>query len=164
MYRLGNFIYCKPMSRKMYAIWLAVLFVLIWPWASMKFGVGFNFEELIVTLLFCTLLFTCPLVVVSIGMYWISCIHVISDLWMYLFNADLWLKIHSHSIGVDLNPETEKMFLWENDILPLLITLYISILVALHFWFSVKRCKRIGINLWWAVVPIYNPFVLLIRK
>lgn len=152
------------MSRKMYAIWLGILFILLWPWASMIFGVGYNIVELIATLLFSTLLFTSPLVIIVIGPSWIYCTDVISDLWMYWFNADKWLKIHSQSIRGDFNPESEMMFLWEKDILPLLFTLYITILVALHFWFSVKRCKRIGVNWWWAVVPVYNPFVLLFRK
>ena len=78
MYRLGNVIYSKTMSRKMYAIWLGILFILLWPWASMIFGVGYNIVELIATLLFSTLLFTSPLVIIIVGPSWIYCTDVIS--------------------------------------------------------------------------------------
>ena len=143
-------------GRKEFAFWLVVFTLLQWPFAIITFGHCNSFYELLVPfMILCTILFFFFFGVVMIGL---SFYDSITEIYTYLFDNCKWIDMHSHGIGMP-GFSYDRIF-WESCVFPLLMVF----LIAIHLYFCVRRCKDAGISVWWALLPLYNPFMLLKKQ
>lgn len=75
-----------------------------------------------------------------------------------VFNDDKWLDMYNHGVG---KPDFsfEKMF-WLHDVVPVVL----AFVIILHLYLCARRCKDAGLSVWWILVPLYNPIVLMFIK
>ena len=141
-------------GRKAFAIWLALFTMLQWPLVQLG---GFNHSvvELIVMMVICAVLSSC---IIGIIFHGIGIIYGIIGLWTYYFDHSQWLMTHGHGIGTP-GFSFERIF-WNESVLSLLMAL----LLTVHFYICIRRCKDAGKSAWWSLIPLYNPFMLLLLK
>ena len=77
--------------------------------------------------------------------------------WMYYFNYDDWLSANSHGIGT-IGFSFEQSFVREA------ISALIGFFIISQLVLSAIRCKEKGVGIWMALVPLYNPFALMLKK
>lgn len=142
------------MNRRSFAIWFVVFAVIQWP-VMMPFPGIRSFEELVFTLVVWALLFSSVL-----GMTWfgVICYQCVPNIWNYLFDEDKWLEPYRDAIG-EPGFSIERIFLLR-DVLPLVL----AFVIIVHLFLCAKRCKDAGISKWWALVPLYNPIVLMVKR
>ena len=139
------------MTRRNFAIWFAIFSLLQWPLAYSHY----SFIDLILSMVIMAVMFSnifgIALVCMILG--WKG-----RELWLYFHDKTLWINDY----GSDFVSEGASFDIsfWAYDLLPLVLALFL----LLHHYFCYKRCKDMGISVWWILVPLFNPFVLLYRK
>lgn len=139
-----------------YAIWFALFVLLLYMHIALPYDIHTTMEEQMVTMVIVAVgavLFSNGLGLVS-AFCWLY--DGFSDLWMLHFNENQWLVSHGTGIGPH-GFSYEKIV--EGDITDVVLGLF----VILNLLFSAKRCKQIGVSMWWALVPLYNPIALLVK-
>ena len=81
----------------------------------------------------------------------------LSDLWQYWFDIDIWLMKHGHGIGT-------PNFSFESIIMVDIINICLVLLILLNLLLSAIRCRNMGLKMWMALIPLYNPLVLLNKE
>lgn len=142
------------MSRKSFAIWFAVFIMLQWTVMPLLIGIVNSPLVLVISLIFSAILFSNIFGIILAGLL---CYDNIPDLWRYFYKEDIWIAQHSHGIGT---PNFSYDRFWVTDTL----LLAFAIVIFIHLLLCLKRCKDAGINGWWILVPLYNPFMLLYKK
>lgn len=142
------------MNRKLFAIWFAIFIMLQWPLTTLLMG-NYSYIELLLLMVLFALLLSNIFGIVYVGLI---CYEIIPEIWNYFFHNPQWLKVHSHGIGTP-GYSFDNIF-WQHEVLLLVL----AVVVVIHLFLCAKRCKTIGISVWWILLPLYNPFVLLFRK
>lgn len=122
------------MSRKAFLIWFVVFTLLQWPWASIMFGLCRTIEQMVVSMAFSAILFSG---ITGI----IICAIIISQ-----------IITGTNSIFIEST-------LWTNYVLFSLMVVVVSV----HLYFSIRRCKDAGVSRWLALLPLYNPIAILMK-
>lgn len=146
----------RRIGRKEFAIWLVIFILLQLPWTYDEFGnVDFYYEMLVPFMIVWTTLLSGIFGIVLAGLDFYESV---TEIYTYLFNESKWIGMHSHGIWMP-GFSFEKLF-FESCVYPLLMSFFL----AIHFYFCVRRCKDAGISAWWALLHLYNPFMLLIKR
>jgi hypothetical protein len=142
------------MSRKAFAIWFCIFTVMQWFMTTPLVGIHSIIELLFGVVIIAIILSS------FLGIAYVGTVlyEKIPQIWLYIFDNPQWVAQHSHGIGTS-DFSLDGIF-WLGDVLPL----FLSLIVILHLFLCAKRCKYLGISVWWVLVPLYNPFVLLFRE
>jgi len=142
------------MSRRSFIIWFVAFVIIQWPMMS-YYPLIRSLLELLAWMFFWALTFSSLFGIIWAGLI---CCQDVPNVWNYLFNEDKWLNMYSHGVG---KPDFsfERMF-WLHDVLPVVL----AFVIILHLYLCARRCKDAGLSVWWILVPLYNPFVLMFKK
>lgn len=133
------------MSRKSFAIWFAIFILL--QWFAMAPFVGIHyFLEMILSMICSAVLLSN---ILGIAMIVFLFCWGIGDLWGYFSDNANWITNHN---GYSTYAFVDALLL------------VVALMFILHFILCVKRCKFIGKSVWWSLVPLYNPIMLLFKK
>ena len=136
-----------------FVIWIIGYLLILWMLYGFMFKTGV-WEGLITSFLMGTVLLSNILGLVLVGL---TCYEDFPDIWLYFFDNGQWLLRHGHGIGTP--GFSFEIIFWYH-----VLSVVLAFVIVLHLYLCAKRCKDAGISVWWILVPLYNPFVLLLKK
>lgn len=81
----------------------------------------------------------------------------LSDLWLYTHDFEQWFMVHSCCVG-------SSGFIIDECVMIDLVHLCLILLMILNMLLSAIRCRSMGLKMWMALIPLYNPLVPLLTK
>lgn len=147
------------MKRKVFALWFLCYIILLWPMVKKSYNDShfWLFRQSIIVQIDATIVAA----LTYANIYGIVPIYkesrrVYKDISLYLNQRNYWQTRYRK----DDTKYSDWQILLKKDVLPVVSA--IAILVNLIL--AAMRCKDAGVCWWRCLIPLYNPFILLIKK